>query len=66
MKWTVPASLGITYNDKGRGLGLVWQALKYVTTNKGLLGLPASISSTSFKGSASSWMLKSVLRSPTV
>jgi choline dehydrogenase len=42
MKWTVPASLGITYNDKGRGLGLAWQALKYVTTNKGLLGLPAS------------------------
>jgi len=25
MKWTVPRSLGFTYNDKGRGLGLVWQ-----------------------------------------
>ena len=36
------ARLGLTYNDKGRGLGLVWQALKYATTNKGLLGLPAS------------------------
>jgi choline dehydrogenase len=42
MKWTVPASLGLTYNDKGRGLGLVWQALKYALTHKGLLGLPAS------------------------
>lgn len=42
MKWTVPSSLGITYNDKGRGLGLVRQALKYALTNKGLLGLPAA------------------------
>jgi choline dehydrogenase len=42
MKWTVPRSLGWTYNDKGRGLGLVWQALKYALTDKGLLGLPAS------------------------
>ena len=42
MKWTVPPTLGMTYNDKGRGLGLVWQALKYATTNKGLLGLPAA------------------------
>ena len=32
----------MTYNDKGRGLGLVWQALKYGLTHKGLLGLPAS------------------------
>ncbi len=42
MKWTVPASLGMTYNDKGRGLGLVWQALKYALSHKGLLGLPAA------------------------
>ena len=42
MKWTVPASLGMTYNDKARGLGLVWQALKYALTHKGLLGLPAA------------------------
>src|ERR1019366_2842122 len=40
--WTVPRELGMTYNDKGRGLGLVWQALKYGLTQKGLLGLPAS------------------------
>ena len=42
MKWSVPRSLGLTYNDKGRGLGLVWQALKYAVSSKGLLGLPAS------------------------
>jgi len=42
MKWVVPASLGMSCNDKGRGLGLVWQALKYALTKKGLLGLPAS------------------------
>jgi choline dehydrogenase len=42
MKWSVPRALGMTYNDKGRGAGLVWQALKYGLTQKGLLGLPAS------------------------
>ena len=42
MKWTVPASLGMTYNDKARGLGMVKQALRYALTHKGLLGLPAS------------------------
>ncbi len=42
MKWTVPASLGMTYNDKMRGLGKVNQALKYLLTHKGLLGLPAA------------------------
>jgi choline dehydrogenase-like flavoprotein len=42
MKWTIPSSLGLTYNDKGRGLGLVWQALKYGVARRGLLGLPAS------------------------
>src|SRR6201994_4963395 len=42
MKWTVPSSLGMTYNDKGRGLGKVNQALKYLLTHKGLLGLPAA------------------------
>ncbi len=42
MRWSVPKELGLTYNDKGRGLGLVWQALKYALTDKGLLGLPAA------------------------
>ena len=27
---------------RARGLGMVWQALKYALTSKGLLGLPAS------------------------
>lgn len=42
MKWSVPRSLGMTYNDKARGLGLVWQALKYAFTDKGLLGMTAA------------------------
>ncbi|MBV9249076.1 MAG: GMC family oxidoreductase N-terminal domain-containing protein [Acetobacteraceae bacterium] len=42
MKWAVPASLRMTYNAKGRGAGMVWQALRYAGTRKGLLGLPAS------------------------
>lgn len=42
MKWAVSPGLGMTYNDKARGLGLVWQALKYGLTHKGLLGLPAA------------------------
>ena len=42
MKWVVPASLGMTYNAKCRGLGMVWQALRYALMHKGLLGLPAS------------------------
>jgi choline dehydrogenase len=41
MKWDV-VQKGLTYNDKGRGLGLVWQALNYALTNNGLLGLPAT------------------------
>ncbi len=42
MKWSIPARLGLTYNQKGRGVNLVWQALKYLTTGTGLLGIPAS------------------------
>ena len=42
MKWTIPSALGMTYNDKMRGLGTVWQALKYAVNKKGLLGLPAA------------------------
>lgn len=41
MKWDV-AARGLTYNDKARGLGLVWQALNYAATNNGLLGMPAT------------------------
>lgn len=42
MKWAIPASLGMTYNDKVRGIGMVLQALKFAVTRTGLLGIPAS------------------------
>jgi choline dehydrogenase len=42
MKWAVRTGRGLTYNETGRGLGMVWHALNYALTNKGLLGLPAS------------------------
>lgn len=42
MKWLVDPARGMTYNDKARGLGMVWQALRYALSHKGLLGLPAS------------------------
>ena len=41
MKWNVARS-GITYNDTARGLGLIWQALRYATTRDGFLALPAA------------------------
>jgi choline dehydrogenase len=40
MKWDVVRG-GVTYNDKARGLGLVWQALKYAVNRNGFLALPA-------------------------
>jgi choline dehydrogenase len=40
-RWTVGAK-GVTYNDTGRGLALVGQALRYAFTNKGLLGMVAA------------------------
>ena len=42
MKWAVPHALRMTYNTRTRGLGMAWQALRYATTRKGLLGLPAA------------------------
>ncbi|MSP29847.1 MAG: choline dehydrogenase [Acetobacteraceae bacterium] len=42
MKWTIPEALNLTYNSRTRGLGMVWQALKYAVTGTGLLGIPAS------------------------
>lgn len=32
---------GITYNDRARGAGLVWQVLRYATTRRGFLCLPS-------------------------
>jgi choline dehydrogenase len=36
-RWAIGAK-GITFNDRARGLGLVWQALNYAFFNRGLLG----------------------------
>jgi choline dehydrogenase len=37
-RWVVGRK-GITFNDRGRGLGLVCQALRYAVSRKGLLGM---------------------------
>ena len=40
-RWAIGAK-GITFNDKGRGLGLVHQALRYLVFGKGMLGMVAA------------------------
>ena len=40
-RWAIGAK-GITFNDRGRGLGLVWQALRYAALGQGLLGSVAA------------------------
>jgi choline dehydrogenase len=37
-RWAIGAK-GITFNDRGRGLSLVYQVLRYLTTGKGMLGM---------------------------
>ena len=41
MVWRV-SKRGITYNDRARGLGLVWQVLRYAATRQGFLNLPSA------------------------
>jgi choline dehydrogenase len=41
MLWEVTVP-NLTYNDKARGVRMVWQALRYAVKGEGLLGLPAS------------------------
>jgi choline dehydrogenase len=41
MKWAIQKK-GYTYNDKARGLGLIWQAAQYIFFRKGFLSLPAA------------------------
>ncbi|MSP02732.1 MAG: choline dehydrogenase [Acetobacteraceae bacterium] len=36
-RWAI-GTKGITFNDRARGLGMVWQALRYAFFNQGLLG----------------------------
>ncbi len=40
-RWAI-GKRGVTYNDRGRGLGLVKQALQYALTGKGMLGMVAA------------------------
>jgi choline dehydrogenase len=40
-RWAIGAP-GITFNDRGRGFGLVWQALRYALSGQGLLGSVAA------------------------
>jgi choline dehydrogenase len=40
-RWRVGAR-GITFNDRGRGLGLVGQALRYAVSGQGMLGMVAA------------------------
>jgi choline dehydrogenase len=40
-RWAIGAR-GITFNDRGRGLGLVGQALRYAFFNQGMLGMVAA------------------------
>jgi choline dehydrogenase len=37
-RWAI-GTKGITFNDRGRGVGLVWQAMKYALLGQGLLGM---------------------------
>jgi choline dehydrogenase len=40
-RWAIGAK-GITFNDRGRGRGLVYQALRYALTGRGMLGMVAA------------------------
>ncbi|MEQ8397547.1 GMC family oxidoreductase N-terminal domain-containing protein [Thalassobaculum sp.] len=40
-RWAV-GTPGYTFNDRGRGLGLVWQALRYAVSGGGMLGMVAA------------------------
>ncbi|MBG05645.1 MAG: choline dehydrogenase [Rhodospirillaceae bacterium] len=42
MKWLIPARLKLTYNSKMKGMGPVWQTLRYLFTGTGILGLTSS------------------------
>jgi choline dehydrogenase len=41
MKWRVGRH-GVTFNERARGLGALWQGLLYISRNSGFLALPAS------------------------
>lgn len=41
MGWAIEKK-GVSFNDRARGLGLAWQAIRYVTTRRGFISLPAA------------------------
>jgi choline dehydrogenase len=41
MKWRVGRH-GVTFNERARGAGALWQGLLYITASKGFLSFPAS------------------------
>ena len=40
-RWKI-GTPGATYNDKAKGLGMMWQAMRYLITKKGMMGIPAA------------------------
>lgn len=40
MKWGITKKR-VTYNDRSQGLGMVWEALRYVFTKNGMLNIPS-------------------------
>ena len=40
LRWDI-TQRGVTYNDRGHGLRLAWEALRYALTRRGFLSLPA-------------------------
>jgi choline dehydrogenase len=40
-RWSIGAKR-ITFNDRGRGLGLMWQAMRYAALGQGMLGMVAA------------------------
>lgn len=41
LRWDI-TKRGVTFNDRARGLGLVWQILRYALTRRGFLALPSA------------------------
>ncbi|MBM86426.1 MAG: choline dehydrogenase, partial [Rhodospirillaceae bacterium] len=40
-RWGINAPK-VTYNDRGRGFGLIWQAMRYAVRRNGMMGIPVA------------------------
>ena len=38
-RWSIPRKLGLTYNDRGHGVKLIWESLKFAAHRRGLIGM---------------------------